>query len=387
MRFSSAAAVILVSVLVFGDRVQSAIQGSDHDLVGSGAGLCETCHIAHNAEGETLWSTGTEGVYSGMAALCYSCHDGTVTDVGATTVFDDTKDQHVMVGQDCSSSDGCHDVHNQSPNQTGRFLAAGVTRTNNSYCETCHDDTPFVGGEHLGVHNTANSHYTDGSTFVCESCHSVHGAVMQTVNPEDLTNPILLGDDNTGDGYGEFCITCHNGIAPLPAVEGTGAVASPDVFDYSESASNGTHSKHPTNGNDGAYSLNGCGACHVPMCADAPALQLYDLWADNTNSAYCVSCHASGGAPHLGDNTHFSQAVPDDPSMNSSLFPALPWSNEIDEDGNPGPDWISATANMMTCQTCHSVHKKGFVGPDAGYLLRYPNDNMNSICQACHTEN
>jgi hypothetical protein len=292
-----------------------------------------------------------------------------------------------MVGEDCSAPDGCHDVHNQNPNTTGRFLVEGVVRTNNSYCETCHDETPFAGGEHLGVHNTANGHYTDGTTFICESCHSVHGAVRQTMNPMDLTHPILLADDYVGGYFGGFCVSCHDGIAPPPAVPGTGGVASSDVFDYSETVHDGTQTKHPTNATAGPHPLDGCGTCHAPMCADAPALELYDLRADNTNSAYCVSCHSSGGAPHLGSNTHFSQAVPDSPTMNDGLNPPLPWSNEIDEDGNPGPDWVSATANMMTCETCHSVHRQGHSGPDAGYLLRYPSDEASTLCRACHTLN
>jgi predicted CXXCH cytochrome family protein len=387
VKFSNLATGTLIMIFAFGNVVQSAIQGSDHDLTGMGTRLCEACHVSHNATGQTLWSSSAQGVFSGIAGLCYSCHDGSVTTVGTTTIFDQTKDQHVMVGEDCSSPDGCHDVHNQNPNGTGRFLAKEITRTNKSYCETCHDETPWEGAEPWGVHNTDNGHYTDGSTFICESCHSVHGAVMQTVNPEDLTNPILLGDDNTGEGYGEFCITCHAGVVPPPAVPGTGGVASADKFDYTELGSEGAHSKHPTHTTAGPYTVEGCGSCHVPMCADAPALEQYDLWQDNTNSAYCLSCHNSGGAPHLGEISHFSQAVPEDPTMNDGLLPQLPWSNELDEDGNPGPDFATATVNMMTCETCHSVHKKGFSGSNAGYLLRYPDDKMNTLCQACHTEN
>jgi predicted CXXCH cytochrome family protein len=374
---------VLTSVFAFSCAVQSKIQGSDHDLTGSGRKLCEACHAPHNAQGKALWSSTATGYFSSVGDLCYSCHDGSITDVGITTVFDQNKEQHIMVGEDCSGSGSCHDVHNQNPNQTGRFLVEGVTRTNNSYCETCHDETPFEGAEHLGVHTTANSHYTNGTSFICESCHTNHGAIKQTVNPFNLTNPILLADDNVGYYYGEFCISCHNGIPPPEAVPGTGGVASIDKFDYTETKNDGSQSKHTTH----STLVDGCGACHVPMCADAPALELYDLWEDNTNSTFCVSCHSSGGAPHVGDNTHFSQGVPDNPSMNDGLTPSLPWSNEIDEDGNPGPDWFSATSNMMTCQTCHSVHRKGFTGADAGHLLRYPDDNQNAICRACHSQN
>ncbi len=387
MKFSSITTAVLISILAFGSAVQSGIDGSDHDLAGFGKKLCDVCHSPHNASGDALWSSAPSGIFSGVADLCYSCHDGSLTTVGITTAFDQSKDQHMMVGSDCSADDGCHDVHNQNPNGTGRFLAAGVTRTNNSFCETCHDDTPFSGADRLDMHNTANSHYTNGSTFICESCHSAHGAVMQTVNPIGLTHPILLANDNVGNSYGEFCISCHNGIAPTEAVPGTGGVASIDAFDYYEDVSDGNQSKHTTDLTAGEFLINGCGTCHVDMCADMPALNKYDLRADNTNSSYCVLCHTSGEAPSYGENSHFSQGVPADITMNVGSSPILPWSNEIDEDGSPGQDWLSATANMLTCQTCHSVHRKGFTGADAGFLLRYPNDAESTICATCHGQN
>lgn len=386
MKFSFTVLFAPILVFALGIDVQAAIEGSDHDLTGSGSKICETCHVPHNALGAKLWSSSPSGIFSGVADLCFTCHDGSITDLGITTAFDQTKDQHIMVGTDCSGSDGCHDVHNQNPNTTGRFLVPGVIRTNNSYCETCHDETPFAGAEALGIHNAANSHYSDGSTFICESCHSVHGAVMQTVNPPGLTHPILLSDNNGGDFYGEFCVSCHNGIPPPSAVPGTGGVAASDVYDYSESVNDGTQSKHPTNTTSGPYPINGCEACHVPHSSDVPVSELYDLRMDNTNSAYCVNCHTSPGAPQIGEYTHFSQAAPSDPGMNDGLTTPLPWANEIDEDGNPGQDWLSATPNMMTCETCHSVHRQGFVGSGAGHLLRYPSDGANTFCQACHTD-
>jgi predicted CXXCH cytochrome family protein len=385
MKKSSTGLFTIIGLLIVWSAAQASIEGSDHDLSGQGAKVCDACHVPHNAAGASLWSGGSSGLFSGMADLCYNCHDGSITDVGLTTAFDLTTEQHIMVGTDCSGADGCHDVHNQNPNSTGRFLRSEIVRTNNSYCETCHDETPFAGADHLGVHNTANSHYSDGETFICEGCHTIHGAVVQTTNPPGLTKPILLSDNSNGEFFDDFCITCHNGIAPAEAVAGTGGVTTDDPFDYTETKNDGTQSKHPTNTTSGPHPISGCDECHVPMCRQETEAHLFDLRADNTNSVYCLSCHTTPGAPLLTGNSHFSQDVPEDPTMNQGLTPALPWANELDEDGNAGPDWIAATVNMITCETCHSVHRRGYSGSEAGHLLRYPDDDANSLCQTCHS--
>jgi predicted CXXCH cytochrome family protein len=358
------------------------IQGSDHDLTGTGEKLCFACHIPHNALGDKLWASTPSGTFTGVQDLCYTCHDGSVTSIGATTAFNTLLEQHITVGADCSGPSGsCHDVHNQNPNTTGRFLV--VTETNNSYCETCHDATQFPGAEGLGDHTAGITHFTNGTTFTCVQCHSVHGATPQTTNPAGLTNPVLLDDNQPGAYYGDFCISCHNGTAPAEGTVGSGGVAATDVFDYSESTNDGTEWKHPTTSTTGGTPVGGCDKCHDVHDPTGTAAG-YLLMADNTNSAYCLSCHSQAGAPAVGANTHYT-GQPADVNMNSGLNPALPWANQIDEDGVAGADWASATANEMVCESCHSVHRQGFQTTPA-YLLRDDNSN-NEICQACHSTN
>ncbi|MEN8008398.1 MAG: hypothetical protein ABFS42_15420, partial [Candidatus Krumholzibacteriota bacterium] len=112
----------------------------------------------------------------------------------------------------------------------------------------------------------------------------------------------------------------------------------------------------------------------------------YLLMADNANSAYCVSCHGAAGAPPVGANTHYT-GIPSDVNMNNGLIPAMPWANQIDEDGTAGVDWATATANNMVCETCHSVHRQGNTGLEAEFFLRHENGNLNQICSSCHTAN
>ncbi len=359
------------------------VAGSDHDLTGSGEKLCFACHIPHNALGDKLWARTPSGTFTGVQDLCYTCHDGGVTSVGVTTAFNTAKEQHKNVGTDCSGDGACHDVHNQNPNGSGRFTVAGVTKTNGSYCETCHDATPFTGAEALGDHTAGITHFTNGGTFTCNQCHTLHGATAQTTNPAGLTNPILLADNQPGSYYGAFCISCHNGSAPAAGIPGTGGQSASDVWDYAEATNDGSEWKHPTTSTTGSTPVGGCNKCHDVHDPTATAYG-YLLMADNANSAYCLSCHSAAGAPAIGGNSHYV-GVPTDVNMNSGLTPALPWANQVDDDGNVGADWGTATANYMACETCHSVHKNG-IQTNGGYLLRDENVN-NEICQACHTAN
>lgn len=362
------------------------IAGSDHDMTGGGQKLCQACHIPHNAQGDKLWATAPSGTFTGVQDLCYTCHDGSVTSVGVTTAFNDLTQQHKsLAGADCSGDGACHDVHNQNPNTTGKFTVAGVTVTNGSYCETCHDDTPFSGAEGLGDHTAGITHFTNGTSFTCNQCHTLHGATGQTANPTGLTHPILLADNEPVGFYGAFCITCHEGTAPAAAMPGTGGQAATDVFDYSEFTADGTETKHPTTTTTGTFPVEGCDKCH-DVHDPAGTDHGYLLLADNTNSAYCVSCHDGASAPGVGANTHYT-GIPADVNMNSGASPALPWANQIDDDGNAGADWSTATANQMVCETCHSVHRNGFTGVDNAYFLRHANGSTNQLCSACHTAN
>jgi hypothetical protein len=364
----------------------AAVQNSDHDLTGGGDDLCFACHVPHNAQGATLWSRDLTGnPFTGVQAQCYTCHDGGVTSTGVTTVFDAAKEQHIAVGSDCSGDGACHDVHNQNPNLTGKFTVAAVTLTNNSYCETCHDATPFPGAEALGDHTAGITHFVNGTSFTCNQCHTLHGATAQTTNPVGLTAPILLADNEPGAFYGSFCISCHNGSAPAAAMPGTGGQAATDIFNYAEATNDGTETKHPTTSTTGGFPVEGCDKCHDVHNPAGTAFG-YLLLADNTDSGYCESCHDGSQAPGVGANTH-PTAVPADVSMNNGLSPALPWANQVDEDGVVGADWSGATANRMICETCHSVHKQGSNGVEAEYFLRWENGSTNQLCTACHTDN
>ena len=102
--------VVGIALLSLPLTSMAGVAGGDHDLTGGGEKLCETCHTPHNALGDKLWARSPSGTFTGVMDLCYTCHDGGVTTVGVTTVFDALKEQHATVGADCSGAGACHAI-------------------------------------------------------------------------------------------------------------------------------------------------------------------------------------------------------------------------------------------------------------------------------------
>ncbi len=367
---------------------QAGIDGSDHD---TGGKICENCHIPHNAAGTTLWFEAPSGTFTGTQDLCYSCHDGSVTNVGLTTAFNAAAEQHkgITANGSAGDCDGCHDVHNQNPNLTGRFLYADVVQSGNGeYCSGCHDGTApteYAAADGLGNHvyggTSTTNHYNSGA-FTCNQCHTPHGATLQTTNPGALTNPILLADNIPGATYGAFCISCHNSVAPASVGFGTGGLSAGDNFDYTQATADLTELSHPTT----TGTVGGCDHCHDVHNPSAPGTDIpHLLLADNTDGAYCTSCHTGGGGPTIG-TSHPYGVTPIDANMNNGLTPALPWTDEIDDDPADavfaGLDYPTATADLITCESCHSAHRLGQDGP----FLREANA-ANELCGSCHPAN
>lgn len=367
---------------------QAGIDNSDHDRGGK---ICQNCHVPHNANGAKLWYEVPSGVFTGTQTLCYSCHDGSVTSVGLGTAFSTTLEQHKGITANGSIGDcnGCHDVHNQNPNGTGRFLYADVVKSaNNEYCSSCHDGsapTPYAAANGLGDHTyggTGTTNHYNSVTFTCNQCHTPHGAVVQTTNPGTLTKPILLANNEPAAFYGSFCISCHNGTAPAMAMPGTGGVAAADVFNYAEAVGNLSELKHPTT----TAEVGGCDKCHDVHTSGGAGTNIPKLLlASNANGAYCLSCHSGGGGPTIG-TSHVYDNTPGNVNMNNGLTPPLPWSDEINDDPADaifaGNDYPTATADKITCESCHSAHRRGLAGP----LLREANA-ANELCGSCHPAN
>lgn len=357
------------------------VSGTPHDMSAYAGGgtvteeLCFGCHIPHGAQGDKLWAMDTTGHTTGMLpfeALCYTCHDGSIATL--YDVFDkaDGLVDHTMVGSDCSGDGACHDVHNQ-PVADGKFLAEGFG-AGGSGCENCHDATVFAGAP-AADHTVAGNHVIGAGVgnagLACEDCHGAHTGVTQG----DGTNNsyILLANNHpTGGAYGAICVACHNNQAPF-----AGYVT--DIFNYAQTTVDGTEASHPTYG--GTFSMTGCNECHdVHSTTDNG--YLLTVAHHDAATDMCTSCHTSAGngAPGVGDGTHFTGDI----ASWTGAPGSLPWAATIDDDGVTGADWASATADLMVCETCHSVHKNG----NAGYFLRIAQTNQNELCTtSCHDAN
>jgi predicted CXXCH cytochrome family protein len=372
-----------VALLALPGMALAGIAGGDHDFSGGAVGggqaaLCQSCHLPHNAAGTKIWWVTPTGTFTGVQDLCFSCHNGTISTVGATTVMNTSKAQHTSPGtSDCSGTGACHNVHDQNPDLGGKFLVLNLGG-NTSYCIGCHDadgpPAPMPAGPG-GDHTTGNQHFTNGAAFDCDQCHSVHGAVPQGQGSEYF----LLGDNfPVGDSYkGAFCQSCHAGTVPPAALPGTGGTASSDIFaSYKQTVNNGTETTHPTDVAD----VGGCFGCHE-VHNEAQGPFPFILQETNNSSAYCKSCHEAGTAPAVGGSTHPVQQVASGNVDNTGATPPLcPWSDEINDDGVGGIDYATAASGEVVCESCHSAHRKGVTGN----FLRVVNTAANEICVECH---
>ncbi len=389
--------LIGIALIALPSMAFAGVTGTPHDL-GATEGPCISCHIPHGAQGgvgEFLWPSTPSSAYSDQRNLCVTCHDGNGTEPGFATVFDANLEQHkfptAMSIPDCSGDSACHDVHNQGA--SGQFLQVGLT--SGSFCITCHDATPYNANT-LGDHTAGTEHEMTGG-FSCENCHVIHGAPTQHASG-GIAQPILLSDNLTGTYYGDFCISCHLGVAPdsmaFGDTSGTprwyGGVASGDSAIYSEILVDGNELRHPTQG--GVDAITGCNECHDPHqpTVTTPTND-FILTTNNKDSEFCISCHSGALTPPakitIGDgSTHFV-GVPSSDTINGNASPALPWADEIDDDGDVGADYANTTANMMVCETCHSVHRNGVTGPtDHIFFLRHTYAG-SGLCGECHTDN
>jgi predicted CXXCH cytochrome family protein len=120
-------------------------------------GGCASCHVAHDSQGARLWpyapnaKTEKGTPLSLGSALCYSCHDGTITAMGAS-FFDKDGSTHpidvkpsvrCVVPKDFPVDDqgnitcaSCHDPHNKGGKALASYLR--MPSDDGTLCTACH---------------------------------------------------------------------------------------------------------------------------------------------------------------------------------------------------------------------------------------------------------
>ena len=200
----------------------SDIYGTAHDLGSAGNPTCQQCHTPHDAQGDYLWARPPKTGMLGQLALCFSCHDGTVTNVGQF-VGDPSYINHAVNpgvdGQDC---DRCHDPHeNNWKFVTDTSIPAQYRNAN--LCGACHNtgashpltttslpvdrvwDPYTTPADFSGTRlfdSAGSAEMPAGTGYIkCATCHTPHGAVADTG-----MNTMALYD---GDGREVLCGNCH----------------------------------------------------------------------------------------------------------------------------------------------------------------------------------
>lgn len=320
------------------------------------------------------------------------------------------------LGSDPNVCGYCHIPHNAAGDKIWSTwaneaqLSSGPSSPIGNMCYTCHDGTATDRGQ-LTVFNTAlQQHKTDAGTD-CNICHTVH----------DNTNGKFLGISPTYtyvSGYGgsisetaTYCETCHDATM-YPGAEPLG-----DHMAGSE---------HPYVGVGG--SCNGCHQMHGAADYETGTLTNPILKQDNTDSAYCATCHADHVQTTAGGNMHPANSAavkcatchdvhqPDNPGRPSILkdaninsaycgtchqatgtangpaigeyshltgnafttIGATPSADQIDDDDD-GPDY-PGNSEVIVCESCHSAHRRGVDAP----LLRISDEGV-TLCANCHS--
>lgn len=212
-----AVAVLAGAGLVMAEKKKD-LAGTKHDVASAGTQACIYCHLPRAADGELLWARepNSEGTFSGLKPLCFSCHDGTVANI-RKYAFRDDGPLHLIVqgvkGQDC---DRCHDPHETGYGKFIKFPGGA------GFCHNCHEeagpgnhsvdvDVRTLG--HLPLDTTWNPDTGDsqgtrlwsedgmepGTYVKCLTCHAPHGGLTGTsMNTMGISS------------HGEFMPLCQN---------------------------------------------------------------------------------------------------------------------------------------------------------------------------------
>ena len=204
---------------------QAAIIGTEHDLSLTGeqsknsreqtverSGVCGTCHLIHNADGEKLWVRRIGVGEDAIEQMCNACHSrGHLAEEKLTG-----NESHPLGGKPTfkagmkgslplytkegkKSRDGgvscatCHDLHSWTPDGKpgpgekeieGDRLNSFLRQPNDdevTLCATCHEENAMVLGTDHDLRITAPratnmDRLTTRDSGVCGTCHMVHNA-------------------------------------------------------------------------------------------------------------------------------------------------------------------------------------------------------------------
>ncbi|MGB5993398.1 MAG: cytochrome c3 family protein [Desulfobacterales bacterium] len=362
---------------------------------------CAICHVMwlddFRTDKKTLieWQPGnvlmkdTQGVVS-SEAICYSCHDGYVSDSRAIvwkynrhkTFVKPSNNVVIPSTLPLSNKDEiycgtCHSVHGVgSDSNDGRSLFTSFSREKNvdsSLCERCHGkETSFKRSNEHPLKTTqlklpdvlfelGGVRSKDNNKVICQSCHKVHGAKGDKITIVDNTNSKL-------------CVICHEKQKSLINTKHDMRLSLPDIKNIKQQR----------------VSQSGpCGACHTPHNAANKRLWARQLGPGDLATQMCLSCHSEKSGydtKHIGNISH---PVNNEPTSDTSTPDALPLYT------------AGLTRNpkgRVQCFTCHEVHRwspnnsstdkggKNIEGDGSNSFLRISSNVSSGLCLDCHKD-
>lgn len=383
----------------------AAVSGSPHEY-GSGAayGMCEVCHVPHNATGsKRLWQAAplvAAGNWetSTVGQLCGTCHytGGALNPVNN------------RFGTPPSEQDG------------NAYYASAHGRSMNTLTVTLGDTQDTLVGKP----------YMTAANIECTSCH----------NPHDHTvRPFLRNNANTAPGtITGVCADCHlnryNTTVTNPALPLTSADMHPMNITYQDIAlNNGTYFQEPPAAGvrtlvlaktaagaastwplggkfEGALTAAtapgawigganiGCGTCHAVhldaaragAAAGDDSLHLLAINNDGAaNAALCEGCHGgpASGQPvgtTAGDHPINKAINPGDGGPSIDLwFNTVGSTSRVERHTVASDAWPRGSTGNVICTSCHTAHASG---TDQFGRLTRDQYTAASFCNACHAD-
>jgi hypothetical protein len=315
---------------------------------------CNSCHTQSNTVGFTTFLNATFNHATIGAAVCSSCHGGSIAGIVAKP------SNHVPTTLECNV---CHTV-SLAAITTGSFETWTMSHTGiTTGCTTCHaSGVSFknTSGTALVTLNTGN-HIPVGST-ACENCHT------STTTPRGFETWTM---NHTGFTTG--CAACHATGLSFKNTSGTPIVV----------LSTTTHVP--------VGSL-ACESCHKSTGTNTGNFNSATYWTMGTaghalvNATPCATCHGTAGASFSGVKTwtvatHLATTATCDTCHTASNTSG--YANFLGAMGahtsNPVPS-LGAT-----CVSCHSGGTAGTVGTGGGKNMIANHVPIAALdCGACH---
>ncbi len=359
--------------------VGSNISIAQHNPDGRKVSLdCVTCHVNWHDDIDPEQSLIPEidapiqlqglPAHIATAAMCFSCHDGTVNDSRQT--FSSSNHQQDMDLKHADLQDmpldkngdiycgTCHTPHSLKPeNQGGLAPFLRDEKINSSLCLNCHSDQAANHLNHPihipvkpGHKMPENTFWGESGSMECMTCHPIHGT-------QGVVG--VKGNDRT-----ELCSSCHSAYFNIELTD----------HDLTRKLKNQPGTIGPELSRE-----DPCVACHSSHNGKGKHMWAMDVEDASGPNGYCLGCHSSDG---MGRDKSFSHAG--HPTSNARIKKNIPALG------------IKASDELM-CTTCHDPHQWDFSqrhavtaaneeGTEYTSFLKLPDDAQGQLCVACHTD-